>query len=234
MTWWYFRRMLLLLGLVGSHDDVIKWRHFPRNWPFVRGIHRSPVNSLHKAQWRGALMLSLICARINGRVNNGEAGDLRRYRAHCDVIVMHNRIQWHCNMYYGPHSSRRNFLSSLLCLWPPFSQPRVFIWLSWLYLSLSSMSSRWAHSASRNHLKLWPYTPLITQRRGAAGPIGTCITLMREKGYGWLNGHHTHYRWRRQGMWLVKWGHTWMERGMYPSLCHTRVTPIQPVALFYL
>ena len=26
------------------HDDVIKWKHFPRNWPFVRGIHRSPVN----------------------------------------------------------------------------------------------------------------------------------------------------------------------------------------------
>ena len=24
------------------HDDVIKWKHFPRNWPFVRGIHRSP------------------------------------------------------------------------------------------------------------------------------------------------------------------------------------------------
>ena len=25
----------------GIHDDVIKWKHFPRNWPFVRGIHRS-------------------------------------------------------------------------------------------------------------------------------------------------------------------------------------------------
>ena len=24
------------------HDDVIKWKHFPRYWPFVRGIHRSP------------------------------------------------------------------------------------------------------------------------------------------------------------------------------------------------
>ena len=24
-----------------EHDDVIKWKHFPRNWPFVRGIHRS-------------------------------------------------------------------------------------------------------------------------------------------------------------------------------------------------
>ena len=28
-----------------NHDDVIKWKHFPRYWPFVRGIHRSPVNS---------------------------------------------------------------------------------------------------------------------------------------------------------------------------------------------
>ena len=37
-----------------GHDDVIKWKHFPRYWPFVRGIHRSPVNSPHKGQWRGA------------------------------------------------------------------------------------------------------------------------------------------------------------------------------------
>ena len=73
------------------HDDVIKWKHFPRNWPFVRGIHRSPVNSPHKGQWRGALMFSLICARINGWVNNGEAGDLRRYRAHYGVIIMRIR-----------------------------------------------------------------------------------------------------------------------------------------------
>ena len=48
-----------------NHDDVIKWNHFPRYWPFVRGIHRSPVNSPHKGQWRGALMFSLICAWIN-------------------------------------------------------------------------------------------------------------------------------------------------------------------------
>ena len=33
----------------GTHDDVIKWRHLPRYWPFVRGIHRSPVNSPRKA-----------------------------------------------------------------------------------------------------------------------------------------------------------------------------------------
>ena len=38
------------------HDDVIKWKHFPRCWSFVRGIHPSPVNSSHKGHWRGALM----------------------------------------------------------------------------------------------------------------------------------------------------------------------------------
>ena len=70
------------------HDNVIKWKHFPRYWPFVRGIHRSPVNSPHKGQWRGALMFSFICAWINTWVNNREAGDFRRYRAHYDVIVM--------------------------------------------------------------------------------------------------------------------------------------------------
>ena len=70
------------------HDEVIKWKHFPRYWPFVRGIHRSSVNSPHKGQWRGAVMFSLICAWINGWVNNREAGVLRRHRAHSDVIVM--------------------------------------------------------------------------------------------------------------------------------------------------
>ena len=89
---WYPLPMLGLKFIhvykMGPHDDVIKWKHFPRYWPFVRGIHRSPVNSPHKGQWRGALMFTLICARINGWVNNREAGDLRRNPAHYDVIVM--------------------------------------------------------------------------------------------------------------------------------------------------
>ena len=45
-----------------KHDDVIKWKHFPRYWPFVWGIHRWPVNSPHKGQWRGALIFSLNSA----------------------------------------------------------------------------------------------------------------------------------------------------------------------------
>ena len=55
------------------HDDAIKWKHFPRYWPFVWGIHHSPVNSPHKSQWRRAFMFS---------------GDLRRHHADYDVIVM--------------------------------------------------------------------------------------------------------------------------------------------------
>ena len=69
-------------------DDVIKWKQFPRYWPFVRGIHRSPGNSPNKGQWRGALMFSLIYVWINGWVNNREGGDKRSYRAHYDIIVM--------------------------------------------------------------------------------------------------------------------------------------------------
>ena len=53
------------------HDDVIKWKHSP-----------------HKGQWRGAVMFYFICVWINDWVNNREASDFRRYRAHYDVIVM--------------------------------------------------------------------------------------------------------------------------------------------------
>ena len=45
-------------------------------------------NSPQKGQWRGALMFSLISARINGWVKNREAGDLRPHPTHCYVIVM--------------------------------------------------------------------------------------------------------------------------------------------------
>ena len=47
------------------HDDVIKWKHFPRYW--------------------------FLCGEFTGEndlVNNVEAVELRRHRAHYDVIVM--------------------------------------------------------------------------------------------------------------------------------------------------
>ena len=72
------------------------WRHqmetFSALLALSVGNSPVPVNSPHKGQWRGVLMFSLIYAwidqRINGWVNNREAGDLRRHRGHYDVNVM--------------------------------------------------------------------------------------------------------------------------------------------------
>ena len=69
-----------------------RWRHQMETFfallAICAGIHRWSVNSPHIGQWRRALMFSLICARINGWVNNGEAGDFRRHRAHYDITLM--------------------------------------------------------------------------------------------------------------------------------------------------
>ena len=70
--------------------DVIKWKHFPRYWTFVRSIHRSPIDSPNKSQWRGAFVFSLIRAWKSGSANNRNAGDLRRHRTQYDVTVMCN------------------------------------------------------------------------------------------------------------------------------------------------
>ena len=78
-------------------------------WPFVRGIHRSPVNSPHRGQWRGALMFFLlICAWINGWVNKRKAGDLRRHRVHHGVTVM-TSVR---NISMGDWSNDRYFVHS--------------------------------------------------------------------------------------------------------------------------
>ena len=93
-----------------AHDTTtyyrrIWWRHkmktFSRYWPFVRWFHRSPVGSPHKGQWRGTLVFSLICSWTNGSVNNLDAGDLRRHRAHYDVTVIW--CSWYNNILPPKH-----------------------------------------------------------------------------------------------------------------------------------
>ena len=109
-----FKNTYTAFGIIGridigsAHDDVIKGEHFPRYWPFVRGIHRSPVNSPHKGQWRGALIFSLICVWINGWVINGEAGDLRGYRA----LWRHRDVQ---SILLSPYSSKIPMPLLMIC-----------------------------------------------------------------------------------------------------------------------
>ena len=89
----YTVHYLFLLFLLLFHDDVNKWKRFPRYWPFVMGTDGSPVNSPHKGQWRGALMFSLTGAWTNGWANHRDAADLRRHRTHYDVTVV---FLWKC------------------------------------------------------------------------------------------------------------------------------------------
>ena len=86
----YQASLVIIASTCVPHDDVIQWKQFPRYWPFVRGIHRSPVNSPHKGQWPGSLMFSLIYVWVI----NSEAGNFRCHRAHYYVTVIHYICRW--------------------------------------------------------------------------------------------------------------------------------------------
>ena len=72
-----------------AHDDVIKWRHFPRYWPFVWGIHWSPVNSPHKDQWRGAFFDLRLNKQLSKQWRPRWYGTLSRsFSHHCNDILL--------------------------------------------------------------------------------------------------------------------------------------------------
>ena len=80
------------------HDDVIKWKHFPRHWPSFGEFTGDRVTGHLGGEFTGEFPAErpvtrsfdvFIDLRLNNDwVNNREAGDLRRYRTHFDVIVM--------------------------------------------------------------------------------------------------------------------------------------------------
>ena len=130
--------------LRGFNYDVIKWKHLLRHWPFVRGIHRWPVNSPHKGLWRGTLIFPLICAWINGWVNNHEAGDLKCDGAHYDVTVMLPYLFIPCSIVSGRPQTRW-IRRGMLWEWAPTSP------------TSSSRSSTW-NSICLNWVGLYAYS----------------------------------------------------------------------------
>ena len=106
------------------------WRHQMETFPAQLAICAG--NSPHKGQWRGALKLSLICVWINDWVNNHDAGDLRRYRVHYDVIVMWTYIDstpWgrvtNADYFDGLEQERRNSMANALQLRLSCTKPSI-------------------------------------------------------------------------------------------------------------
>ena len=67
---------------IAIHDDVIKWKHFPRYWPFVQEIHRSPLT------WSLDVLFGL---RLNTRLSKQSRHrwfktSSRSLWRHCNVI----------------------------------------------------------------------------------------------------------------------------------------------------
>ena len=90
--WLRISRHLTVPGHQQENANKTWWHHqmetFSALLAFCVGNSRWPVNSPQKGQWSRALMFSLICAWTDSWANNGDAGDLRRYRVHYDIIVM--------------------------------------------------------------------------------------------------------------------------------------------------
>ena len=132
------------------HDHVIKWKIFPPYWPFVRGIHRSPVNSPHKGQWHGALVFSLTCVWINGWVNNRETSYFRRFRAHYDVTVIwaHKRFPTSTHMLVSIYQQIWTIRLQFFSIWVCFLQkdtPYIFDNMILVQLSQWNMMSSWLY-----------------------------------------------------------------------------------------
>ena len=98
------------------HEDVIKWKHFPRYWSFAWGIHRSWVNSPQRPVTRS--FDAFFDLRLNKRLSyDREAGDLRRHCAHYDVTVTDTSMR----LELWAHLNTRN--ATKLCAY--------FLWENW-------------------------------------------------------------------------------------------------------
>ena len=76
------------------HDDVIQWKKFLRYWPFVRGIHRSPVDSPHKDQWSALEQTVQQTPR-----HRWKGAPSRSLWHHCNVITLDPDLLRHMSLY---------------------------------------------------------------------------------------------------------------------------------------
>ena len=140
------------------HDDVIKWKHFPRYWPFVRGGHRSTVDSPHKGQWHGTWMFSLISAWTNSLVKTLDT----------PVIFVPLCSLWrHCNdcieirPYNGPTAHNRALIQRQSCWQDIKATPAKHLPLFGVKNTYKPTSIWWCQSPHSHSRLRWTILSLI-------------------------------------------------------------------------
>ena len=113
---------------------------FRVTWPFVRGIHRSPVNSLHRGQWRAALRV-FFDLRLNKRLSKQSWGwwfetPSRPLWCHCNGILMmtsSHRNDWiHIHSPFVREVRRSSVVFLTHCQWCEASMFYLLItWTRW-------------------------------------------------------------------------------------------------------
>ena len=136
---------IIYVDLCSAMLSLTWWRHPMETFSALLAIcagNSSVAGEFpHKAQWRGALMFSLICVWINGWVNNSEACDLRHYRAHYDVIVMFI-LKW---MFLIIFSATQCIMQGNHCSWIQYADQSQWDSLQWklLWRYWKALSEKW-------------------------------------------------------------------------------------------
>ena len=125
-----------------NHDDVIKWKHFPRNWPFVGEFtgHRWIPHT--KASDAVLLIFPLVCVWINDWVNNRNVFfiDMCEYRSNIDGICEYRSnidgimidtalVARFMGPTWGPSGADRTQVGPMLAPWTLLSG-NLFAWLT--------------------------------------------------------------------------------------------------------
>ena len=127
--------VLMWFGIGQLNSNLSWWRHQMETFSALLAIcaGKSPVPGESPAQRpvTQRFHVSLICAWINRWVNNREAGDLRRYRAHYDVIVMSIYIYSSCYYHHqlgSIHLSHCYHIFPWLCAWDVWCPLYAFLY----------------------------------------------------------------------------------------------------------
>ena len=115
------------------HTPVLWWRHQMEKFSalLVLCAGNSPVTGEFPSQRPVTLSFDVFFdLRQNyDWVNNREAGDLRRHHTHCDVIVIHSKLQRTAQRRHPPCSSyiKDVFDDFALCRWHKFHYSGVIV-----------------------------------------------------------------------------------------------------------